>query len=75
MSTSRFYGRTARLFGVGQITPEQTGLIPNPMAEWVSEIGAAHADYKLRAIKRYACIDDMTASYPTEHPRLPERQD
>ncbi|MFI5693499.1 ArsR/SmtB family transcription factor [Kribbella sp. NPDC051586] len=102
----RFYGRTARLFGVGQITPEQTELIPNPMAEWAAETGPAHANDRLRAIKRYAWIDDdvanefwdrvlelvnefsqlpssgrgqahafMTTFYPTEHPRLPERQD
>lgn len=57
----RFYGRTARLFGVGRITPEQTELIPNPMAEWAAETAPAHADDTLRAMRRYAWIDDADA--------------
>jgi predicted transcriptional regulator len=57
----RFYGRTARIFYVGRITPEQTELIPNQMAEWAAEAAPAHADDNLRAIKRYAWIDDADA--------------
>jgi hypothetical protein len=57
----RFYGRTSRLFGVGRITPEQMELIPNPMAEWAAETAPAHAEDRLRAIKRYAWIDDADA--------------
>lgn len=57
----RFYGRTARLFGVGQITPEQTEFIPNPMAEWAAETAPAHADDTLRAIRRHAWIADADA--------------
>ena len=57
----RFYGRTARLFGVGQITPEQTALIPNTMAEWAAETVPAHEADELRAIRRYAWISDDDA--------------
>lgn len=57
----RFYGRTARLFYVGRITAEQTELIPNRMAEWAAETAPAHADDNLRAMKRYAWIDDNDA--------------
>lgn len=57
----RFYGRTARVFYVGQITPEQTELIPNHMAEWAAETASAHADDSLRAMKRYAWIDEADA--------------
>lgn len=57
----RFYGRTARLFGVGRITPEQVGLIPNPMAEWAAETAPAHAADALRAIRRHAWIDEADA--------------
>lgn len=57
----RFYGRTARVFYVGQITPEQTELIPNRMAEWAAEAAPARVDDNLRAIKRYAWIDDADA--------------
>jgi DNA-binding transcriptional ArsR family regulator len=57
----RFYGRTARLFGVGQITPEQAALIPNTMLDWAAETIPAHADDELRAIRRYAWISDDDA--------------
>lgn len=57
----RFYGRTARLFGVGRITPEQTALIPNPMADWAAETTPAHAADALRAIRRHAWIDEADA--------------
>ncbi|MGI8870787.1 MAG: helix-turn-helix domain-containing protein [Mycobacteriales bacterium] len=58
----RFYGRTARLFYVGRITPEQTELIPIPMAEWAAETAHAHADDSLRAMQRYAWIDEADAN-------------
>jgi hypothetical protein len=57
----RFYGRTARLFGVGRITSDQTALIPNTMAEWAAETIPAHQADELRAIRRYAWIDDADA--------------
>ncbi len=77
----RFYGRTARLFGVGRITPEQTEFIPNPMAEWAAETAPAHADDTLRAIRRHAWIDDAVADefwdrvlqLVSEFSRLPSR--
>lgn len=52
----RFYGRTARLFGVGQITSDQAALIPNTMAEWAAETIPAHRADELRAIRRFAWI-------------------
>jgi len=58
----RFYGRTARIFYVGQITPEQTELIPNHMTEWAAEAAPAHQDDNLRAIRRYAWISDADAN-------------
>lgn len=78
----RFYGRTARVFYVGRITPEQTALIPNRMAEWAAEAAPAHAADNLRAIKRYAWIDDADAEQfyrrvlelVNEFARLPRRR-
>lgn len=57
----RFYGRTARLFGVGEIRPDQTALIPNTMAEWAADTVPAHEADELRAIRRYAWISDEHA--------------
>lgn len=57
----RFYGRTARIFYVGEITPEQAELIPDRIAEWAAEATIARADDNLRAIKRYAWINDADA--------------
>lgn len=57
----RFYGRTARLFSVGRITPEQAELIPNTMADWAAETIPAHEADQLRAIRRYAWIRDEDA--------------
>jgi predicted ArsR family transcriptional regulator len=57
----RFYGRTARLFSVGQIAPEQAQLIPNAMAEWAADTIPAHEADELRAIRRYAWIRDEDA--------------
>lgn len=57
-----FYGRTARLFGVGGITPEQAELIPNEMSEWAADTVLAHAADELRAIRRYGWISDEHAN-------------
>lgn len=101
----RFYGRTARLFTVGEITPEQAHLIPNALPQWAADTIPAHEADELRGLRRYAWISDeradefwdrvvqlvnefsqlpsldrgrayafIVAFYPTEHPRLPERQ-
>lgn len=56
-----YYGRTARVFYVGRITPEQSQLIPDRMAEWAAEAAPARAADALRAIKRYAWIDEDDA--------------
>lgn len=77
----RFYGRTARLFGVGRITPEQTELIPNQLADWAADTAPAHAADELRAIRRFAWIDDADADefwdrvlqLVSEFSRLPSR--
>lgn len=58
----RFYGRTARLFGVGEISPEQASLIPNTVPEWAAETTAAHEADQLRAIRRYAWISEEHAT-------------
>lgn len=57
----RFYGRTARLFSVGRITPEQAELIPNTMAAWAADTIPAHKADQLRAIRRYAWISNEHA--------------
>lgn len=57
----RFYGRTARLFAVGEVTPEQTRLIPNEMAGWAAETIPAHEADELRGIRRHAWISDEHA--------------
>ncbi len=57
----RFYGRTARLFGVGRISPEQVSLIPNAMPQWAAETTPAHEADQLRAIRRYAWISEEYA--------------
>lgn len=58
----RFYGRTARLFSVGEISPEQVSLIPNTMPEWAAESIPAHEADQLRAIRRYAWISEEHAN-------------
>jgi DNA-binding transcriptional ArsR family regulator len=52
----RFYGRTARVFYVGQIHPEQLGTITNLLSEAATESGPAHEADSLRAIHRHARI-------------------
>ncbi|MEQ4210494.1 winged helix-turn-helix domain-containing protein [Actinopolymorpha sp. B9G3] len=58
----RFYGRTARLFRVGEITPEQVSLIPNAMPQWAADTIPAHEADQLRAIRRYAWISEEHAN-------------
>lgn len=52
----RFYGRTARIFYVGVIQPEQVSVITNYLSEAAVESGAAHAADELRVIIRHARI-------------------
>ncbi len=52
----RWYGRTARIFSVGQIQPEQLGTISNALVDAANESGPAHQADDLRAIHRHARI-------------------
>jgi DNA-binding transcriptional ArsR family regulator len=52
----RFYGRTARIFYVGAIQPEQVSLVPNWLPVAAAESIPAHEADDLRAILRYARI-------------------
>lgn len=52
----RFYGRTARIFYVGVIQPEQLSVIPNYLTAAAAESVAAHNADDLRAIFRHARI-------------------
>ncbi|GAA2007636.1 ArsR/SmtB family transcription factor [Microbacterium ulmi] len=54
----RFYGRTARIFYVGDIGPDQLALIPNVLSTAAAESSSAHHDDDLRAMLRYARIPD-----------------
>jgi DNA-binding transcriptional ArsR family regulator len=52
----RFYGRTARLFYVGVISPEQARMLTNSLVLAAAESGPAHEADDLRAIIRHARI-------------------
>lgn len=52
----RFYGRTARIFYVGAIRPEQARLLSNYLAVAAAESIPAHQADDLRAILRHARI-------------------
>jgi len=52
----RFYGRTARIFYVGVIRPEQVRLLTNNLSVAAAESGPAHQADDLRAIIRHARI-------------------
>ena len=52
----RFYGRTARIFYVGVIRPEQVRLLTNNLSVAAAESGPAHEADDLRAIIRHARI-------------------
>jgi DNA-binding transcriptional ArsR family regulator len=58
----RFYGRTARIFYVGAIGPEQLVHIPNLLAVAAAESGPAHEADDLRAILRHARITGEQAA-------------
>ncbi len=52
----RFYGRTARIFYVGVIRPEQARTLTNNLSVAAAESGPAHQADDLRAIIRHARI-------------------
>ena len=52
----RFYGRTARIFYVGSITPDQLPLLTNYLTIAAKESVPAHEADDLRAIMRYVRI-------------------
>lgn len=52
----RFYGRTARVFYVGKIQPEQLPVIPNILLDAAADSVGAHEADDLRAIIRHARI-------------------
>jgi DNA-binding transcriptional ArsR family regulator len=58
----RFYGRTARIFYVGAITPDQLPLVANYLTTAANESAPAYKADKLRAIMRYARIPDDRAA-------------
>lgn len=58
----RFYGRTARVFYVGQIQPQQVSVIPNILVDAAAESVPAHEADRLRAIVRQARISRQDAT-------------
>jgi DNA-binding transcriptional ArsR family regulator len=52
----RFYGRTARIFYVGAIRPEQASILTNDLASAAAESGPAHEADDLRAVLRHVRI-------------------
>ena len=52
----RFYGRTARIFYVGVVQPEQVSMMPNQLSEAAAESVPAQEADELRAILRHARI-------------------
>ena len=58
----RFYGRTARIFYVGAITPDQLPLTENYLTVAAKESAPAHKADTMRAIMRYARIPDDRAA-------------
>ncbi len=60
----RFYGRTAKLFYVGQISPDQAPLIANYLPIAAAESDEAHRADELRANLRHAHIpEDRVAPF------------
>lgn len=60
----RFYGRTARMFYVGAIAPEQVQYLTNYLAEAAAESDSAHRADDLRAVFRHARISrDRAAQF------------
>jgi DNA-binding transcriptional ArsR family regulator len=58
----RFYGRTARIFYVGAIQPEQLSTVTNLLPIAAAESIPAHEADDLRAILRYARIPEERAA-------------
>jgi DNA-binding transcriptional ArsR family regulator len=58
----RFYGRTARIFYVGRIQPEQLSAIPNLLVDAAAGSVPAHEADRLRAIVRQARISRADAT-------------
>jgi hypothetical protein len=52
----RFYGRTARIFYVGVIRPDQARMLTNYLSVAAAESGPAHGADDLQAILRHARI-------------------
>jgi DNA-binding transcriptional ArsR family regulator len=52
----RSYGRTARIFQVGQIAPGDVGSLTNTLADAAAESTPARRDDQLRAVHRHARI-------------------
>lgn len=57
----KFYGRTARVFYIGAITPEQAAALPNLLEIAAHQSQRAHSEDNLRAILRYNRIPDSKA--------------
>jgi DNA-binding transcriptional ArsR family regulator len=58
----RFYGRTARIFYVGKIQPEQVATLDNLLVEAAAESVEAHREDDLRAVHRHARIPEERAA-------------
>jgi DNA-binding transcriptional ArsR family regulator len=58
----RFYGRTARIFYVGQVQPSQLKDMTNVLVEAATESRPAHETDRLRAIHRHARIPQERAA-------------
>jgi DNA-binding transcriptional ArsR family regulator len=58
----RFYGRTARIFSVGEIKPDLVATMTNSLSAAAAESVAAHEDDDLRAILRHARISRARAA-------------
>jgi Helix-turn-helix domain len=58
----RFYGRTARIFYVGRIKPDEVTIVPNLLSDAAAESGPAYEEDRLRAIVRYARIPRESAA-------------
>jgi DNA-binding transcriptional ArsR family regulator len=58
----RFYGRTARIFYVGKIQPQQAATLTNLLVEAAGESVTAHREDNLRAVHRHARIPHERAA-------------
>lgn len=73
----RFYGRTARIFYVGAIRPEQASVLSNDLAVAAAESGPAHEADDLRTVPRdgQTVYGFAAGLYPAEGPTLPGQDD